>query len=161
MIDKLTPDGLWHVMNHLRVKDHREAHCSFIVHGDMDHACHRLFVSPGDKFECRNALGVPTVVGGFSPIWPGLCAGWLWGTSDWPDVALEVTKFVKRDILPELAAVGFHRVECRAMAGNDDVIRWLKLVGFKQEAVVAQFGQGREDFILFAWTTPGENTSIH
>jgi RimJ/RimL family protein N-acetyltransferase len=67
---------------------------------------------------------------------------------------MEVTSFVKHAILPQLRDKGVHRIECRPMAGNDKVERWLKLIGFRKEAVVAQFGQGREDFYLYAWTAP-------
>lgn len=162
MIDTMTPEGLWYVMNHLRAHDMREARASLIVHNDVPTACERMWHAPGQKFECRTQDGVPSVIGGFSPIWPGLCAGWLWGTYNWPKVALEVTKFVKHAILPGLEAAGFHRVECRTLKGNTETERWLRLLGFQEEAVTAQFGQGREDFILFARTAPrGDTPQVH
>lgn len=159
MIRDITPEGLWYVMTHLRAKDHREAHCTLIVDDNVARACNQLYNAPGHGWEVCRADGTPTVVGGFAPIWPGLCAGWMYGTAYWQEVALEVTHFVKHASLPGLEHAGFHRIECRAQAGNDDVIRWLKLLGFKQEAVTAQFGQGREDFLLFARTTPRGSTS--
>ena len=152
MIGDLDPHALWYVMNHLRVKDRKEFEATLLIEGRVDVACERLWQAPGQKFQAMLPNGKPAVIGGFSPIWPGLCAGWLWGTADWPDVAIEVTSFVKHAILPQLRDKGIHRIECRPMVGNDDVQRWLKLVGFRKEAVVAQFGQGREDFYLYAWT---------
>jgi RimJ/RimL family protein N-acetyltransferase len=65
-------------------------------------------------------------------------------------VIVEVTRAMKKHILPTLDARGVHRIECRAMASNTASIRWLKMLGFRQEAVTAQFGQGREDFVLCA-----------
>jgi RimJ/RimL family protein N-acetyltransferase len=67
-------------------------------------------------------------------------------------VIIEVTRAMKQHILPTLDRRGVHRIECRAMASNVASIRWLTMLGFKQEAVTAQFGQGREDFVLCART---------
>jgi RimJ/RimL family protein N-acetyltransferase len=77
-------------------------------------------------------------------------AGWMWGTARWDEVVIEVTRAMKRHILPTLDARGVHRIECRTMANHTASIRWLETLGFKREAVTAQFGQGREDFILLA-----------
>jgi RimJ/RimL family protein N-acetyltransferase len=67
---------------------------------------------------------------------------------------------MKQHILPALDARGVHRVECRAMEANVASIRWLEMLGFKREAVIAQFGQGREDFVLLARVT-GDAPSVH
>jgi hypothetical protein len=161
LIGDLTIDGLVWVMGHLRAKDQLEVEAT-IARDDIDSTCQLLWMLPGLKWEARSEFtGVPAVVGGVVPIWPGLAAGWMFGTEGWEDVALEVTRTVKKNILPKLDHLGVHRVECRPIAGNDAAVRWLELMGFRREAVTAQFGRGREDFVLFARTTGHDAKHAH
>ena len=92
--------------------------------------------------------GEPAAIGGFVPVWPGLGSGWIWGTDHWDDVVMEVTRALRRDILPSLDRRGLRRMEVRPMAANVAAIRWLGLVGFRLEAVTPRFGRGDEDFVL-------------
>lgn len=151
MIERLTVDALDYVLRNLRPGDDEEFRAT-VFRGSYEAACQQIAVLPGFGWMARPAGGMPAVVGGFIPIWPGLCSGWMFGTEAWPKVAREVTRTIVRDILPSLDSQGYHRIECRPIAGNTAVVRWLELIGFHQEAVVAQFGQGREDFLLFART---------
>lgn len=151
MIQKLTLSGLRYVLTHLRECDEREFKATLFT-GDIEETVKRIYNLPGATWECRTADGTPAVIGGFTQVWVGLAGGWLWGTADWSKVSREVTRFVFRFILPALDQTGFHRIECRALKGNEETIRWLQLIGFHEEAVTAQFGQGREDFILLART---------
>lgn len=150
MIQELTPAGLMHVLTHLRPGDKREFEAT-TFDNDFEQSGYRIWALPGPKWECHTPGGTPAVAGGFVPIWPGMGVLWMWGTDDWPEVRVEVTRFVTRTILPDLDKA-FHRIECRTIADNDAVIKWLKFLGFKFEAVNAQFGRGREDFLLFART---------
>jgi hypothetical protein len=158
VIVDLTHPGLRYVMTHLRAEDAAEVRAT-IDQGDIELTCRLIEGVAGAKWEARTAEGRPAVVGGFSCVWPGLAHGWLWGTDEWPEVGREVTRFVKRFILPALDRAGFHRIECRPLASNDH--RWLKFIGFKPEAVTAQFGQGREDFVLFARTKGHDHIRPH
>ena len=151
MIQEMTPLGLLYVLNHLRPKDEAELHATIFLN-DIETTCKVIMFLPGVRWEALTVNGLPAAVGGFSPVWPGLGAMWLWATDEWPQVAREVTRAAKRTILPAFDHAGVHRLEARPMAGNDEVVRWLKLLGFNLEAVIAQFGQGREDFLLFART---------
>ena len=160
MIGNLTQPGLLYVMHHLRRLDRLEVEAT--IGGDgLELACVMLWAAPGPKWEARTQEGTPAVVGGFTTVWPGLASGWLLGTDEWPDVGREVTRFVKRFILPALDEAGFHRIECRPLAGNDLVSRWLKLCDFREEAVTAQFGRGREDFVLWARIKGNDQAWIH
>jgi hypothetical protein len=150
VIQPLTPFGVDYVLHHLNEHDAEEIRCTVWMGGNLDTVCKQVFTTPGLKWEARTRSGRPAVIGGALPMWPGVAVGWLLGTDDWPKVGLEVTRFVKRVILPELEERGLHRIECRALAGNAEVIRWLKAIGFHEEAAIAQFGQGREDFVLCA-----------
>lgn len=149
MIQGLTAFGLEHVLGNLRDADEAELRAT-IYQGDARSTAGLILSVPGPKWEARAIDGEPVAIGGFVPIWPGLGSGWIWGTDRWDEVVLEVTRAMKRSILPSLDRRGVHRIECRPMAGNDVVIRWLGLVGFKQEAVTPRFGRGFEDFVLCA-----------
>ncbi len=148
MIQTLTPEGLMYVLTHLRAADKREFEAT-TFDGDFMLSGRQIFMLPGPKWECHTPRGKPAVMGGFVSIWPGTGTLWMWGTPDWPEVRVEVSRFVTREVLPDLDKT-VHRIECRTIADNKDVIRWLKYLGFQQEAVNAQFGRGREDFLLFA-----------
>lgn len=153
MIGGLTPGGLEFVLGNLRREDDLEMRAT-VYQGSAEATAKLVASVPGPKWEARaNSDGEPVVVGGFVPTWPGVGSGWMVGTDRWDEVVVEVTRAMKRHILPTLDARGVHRIECRAMAANTASIRWLELVGFKREAVIAQFGQGREDFILYARVT--------
>jgi hypothetical protein len=160
LIQGLTIDGLLHVLAHLRAHDEAEVRAT-IDQGDIESTGKLIWSIPGPKWEALAGDGEPAVIGGFVPVWPGLGSGWMWGTDRWNDVVLEVTRAMKRHILPALDAKGVHRIECRPMANNDAVIRWLGLVGFRQEAVTAQFGRGFEDFVLCARTLRHDASRMH
>ena len=160
MIQGLTIDGLLHVLGHLRAHDEAELSAT-LDQGDVEATGHLIWMIPGPKWEALAPDGEPAAIGGFTPIWSGLGSGWMWGTDRWDEVVLEVTRAMKRHILPSLDRRGVHRIECRPMADNAAAIRWLELVGFRQEAVTAQFGRGCEDFVLCARTTRHDPSRMH
>jgi len=150
LIGGLTPFGLEFVLGNLRDADEAEVRAT--IGRESAEATAKLFASfPGPKWEARaESDAEPAAIGGFVPVWPGVGSGWMLGTDRWGEVIIEVTRAMKQHILPTLDRRGVHRIECRAMASNTASIRWLEMLGFKREAVTAQFGQGREDFILCA-----------
>ena len=153
MIGGLTQYGLEFVVGNLRDADEAEVRAT-IYQGSAEKTAKLIASIPGPKWEARTEHDAePVAVGGFVPIWPGMGSGWMWGTGRWDEVIIEVTRAMKQHILPTLDARGVHRIECRAMASNTASIRWLEMLGFKREAVTAQFGQGREDFVLCARVT--------
>jgi hypothetical protein len=153
LIGGLTQAGLEFVIGNLRDADAAEVRAT-IDKGSAEATAKLIANIPGPKWEARTELDAePAAVGGFVPIWPGMGSGWMWGTGRWDEVVLEVTRAMKRHILPTLDARGVHRIECRTMANHTASIRWLEMLGFRREAVIAQFGQGREDFVLCARVT--------
>jgi hypothetical protein len=162
VISDATLDGVTSVLERLRAPDEAELRATILEPGiEPADLAADIFGRPGPKWEARSVDGVAQVVGGFLPIWPGFGALWSLGTDRWPDVGLEVTRFVSRFMLPQLASAGFHRVEARPMAVNEAALRWLMSLGFTPEAVLAQFGRAREDFFLFAWTADGRPDASH
>jgi hypothetical protein len=160
LIGGLTQYGLEFVIGNLRDADEAEVRAT-IYQGSAEKTAKLIASIPGPKWEARTERDAePAAVGGFVPVWPGMGSGWMWGTGRWDEVVIEVTRAMKQHILPTLDARGVHRIECRAMASNTASIRWLKMLGFKREAVTAQFGQGREDFVLCARVT-GDAARVH
>ena len=160
MIGGLTQYGLEFVLGNLRDADEAEVRAT-IYKGSAEATAKLIAAIPGPKWEARTERDAePAAVGGFVPVWPGMGSGWMWGTGRWNEVVIEVTRAMKQHILPTLDARGVHRIECRTMANHTASIRWLEMLGFKREAVTAQFGQGREDFILCARVT-GHAARVH
>jgi hypothetical protein len=140
------------VLGNLRPSDAAEIEAT-IWQGSAQATGHLILTVPGPKWEARTVGGEPAAIGGFTPVWPGLGSGWIWGTDKWDEVVMEVTKAMRRSILPSLDRRGLHRLEARPMAANIATIRWLGLVGFSFEAVTPRFGRGGEDFALCARIT--------
>jgi hypothetical protein len=151
MITDLTRDGLIFVLEHLRPADRREVEATVWL-GSVEKTAARIASVPMLAFEARLASGEPAVVGGIVPIWTGLCSCWAFGTEAWPLIGREVTRFAVKSVLPQLDEAGVRRVECRPMCANGLAVRWLEVIGFQREAQVKAFGQGGEDFYLFART---------
>jgi hypothetical protein len=161
MIANLTEEGLRWVLSHLRTADEVELRAT-AWQGSWEETLARMMAIPMIGWEARlDGTQEPAVVGGLVPIWSGLCSSWIFGTPKWPKVGREVTRFVVRTIMPGLKNAGVHRVECRPMCGNDEVIRWLHIIGFELEARVKAFGRGGEDFYLFARTWTDGRTAVH
>lgn len=91
----------------------------------------------------------PVACFGCTEAHPGVWEAWMFATDDLPGIGLELTRHLKKVMLPHLIALGAHRVEARSMAGHEDAHRWLKSLGAVQEARLRRYGKHGEDFILF------------
>ena len=56
--------------------------------------------------------------------------------------------------VPQLAALGVHRVEASTAVGWPPGRRWLELLGFDCEGVMRAYGPDRRDFLRFARVLP-------
>lgn len=102
---------------------------------------------------CFTLDGIPTAaIGGF-PMWPNVWAVWCFGTDDFPHVALGLTRFVVKGIMPSLRSpeVGVSRVQCMSMEGHEDAHKWLTYLGGEKSAPIENFGKERETFYMFQW----------
>jgi hypothetical protein len=99
----------------------------------------------------RTDTGEPSAVLGSYPMTPAVAGCWAFGTPSWDRVVRGVTRQARTVMVPELLKAGFHRAECRALAKREDTKIWLGALGWKEEAVLSEFGIRREDFVLFAW----------
>ena len=96
--------------------------------------------------------GIPVAVVGVTPVRERLWCAWMLTTDRWPEVALSVTKHVRRKIIPFLTDRGVNRVEARAIAGHKEAHRWLELLGAVDGGALEDYGHHRETYHLFSWT---------
>jgi hypothetical protein len=157
----MTPSGLGFVLSNLDVNDEMEYMATL---GALGHQTAWKIIWSGHEmaWEAVTPQGLWGAIAGVRPIWPGLCALWMMRSREWPAVSREVTRVIATEYLPNLERMGFHRMELRCISGNRAAERWLRLIGFQKEAVTAQFGRGREDFVLYSRTSPRDKapTSI-
>lgn len=100
----------------------------------------------------RDDTGEPVAVWGAYRMNAGTASCWAFGTPGWPHVVRGVTRHIKKIMIPTLLKAGFHRAECRALEKREDTRIWLTSLGWLAEAVLAEFGVRRENFVLYAWT---------
>lgn len=93
----------------------------------------------------------PIAVIGAGPCHPGVWNVHMFATDNFSKIAISLTKFVKRVIIPSLAASGAHRVECKSMDGHEDAQRWLEFLGAQRESTLPEYGREAEDFHLYVW----------
>jgi hypothetical protein len=108
--------------------------------------------------------GTPIVSLGASPRWTGNWNAWCLGTADFPRVALTVTKFIARNMVPTITGLpDFRRADTLALATDFRTHRWLMALGALFEGPLANWGKNGETFLSFVWlreaTKPVERTA--
>jgi len=153
-ITSVAPDPLQYILANLRPEDKEEIEA---VRGEgfdsMKLAlqfCQLALTLEGWIF-WRGDTGEPSAVLGAYAMTPAVAGCWAFGTASWPRVVQGVTRHARRVMVPALLKAGFHRAECRALAKREDTRAWLTSLGWKEEAVLSEFGIRHEDFTLFAW----------
>lgn len=95
--------------------------------------------------------GNPVAAIGAAPLWPGMWSMWAFGTDDFRQVALSLTKHCKRFIIPALFNAGLRRAEAHSMAGHEEAHSWMLSLGAIAERRIPDFGKNGEEFIVFSW----------
>lgn len=101
---------------------------------------------------------VPIAVGAMVQARPNVVTLAFFATDRFPEVALELTKFIRNRLFAQYRAGGVHRIECISAEGYEDAHRWICLLGLEQEAVMPKYGKGGETYIQFAWVADGSPT---
>jgi hypothetical protein len=89
-------------------------------------------------------------VGGAIHVRPGTCALLFYATDSFEEIALSMTRFIKRQYFPQLEAGGYHRIECVTSAAYPEMQKWLEILGMKREGLLRAYGAGGEDFVQYA-----------
>ena len=95
---------------------------------------------------------VPVAAWGATMQRPDFWSVWMFSTDRWPEVALTVTRSIKKDLIPSLVADGAVRADCWSMEGHDVAHRWLESLGAIREASVEDYGSTRKVFHCYSWT---------
>lgn len=77
---------------------------------------------------------------------------WMFATDRWSEVALAVTKDIKRRMMPQMIDAGAVRCDCWSMEGHDVAHRWLESLGATREASIEDYGPSRKTYHCYSWT---------
>jgi hypothetical protein len=113
------------------------------------------------KALCASRDDIPVGIGGLVETRPGVASLLFFATDDFPKIAIELTRFISKELLPAGKDMGFHRIECVSHELHTDAHRWIKQLGLKEEAVLQGFGRGGETFILFSWVAEHVRQTRH
>jgi hypothetical protein len=94
----------------------------------------------------------PIAVLGAVPLHPGVWGVYMFATDNFAKIAISLTKYVRRVMMPSLTATGAHRAECKSIEGHDTAQRWLEFLGANRESTLSGYGREGEDFHLYAWS---------
>jgi len=81
--------------------------------------------------------------------WPHRWSVAMMTTERWPLVALSVTKFAKRRMIPELERLGARRIVALSRYDHTVAHRWLCWMGAEHEATLRSFGRDGADYHMF------------
>ena len=96
--------------------------------------------------------GVPVAAYGAYLGRPQIWTVWMFATDRWPEVALSVTRNIRRSMMPAMLDGDAVRADCWSMEGHDVAHRWLEVLGAVREATVEDFGPTRKSFHCYSWT---------
>lgn len=96
--------------------------------------------------------GIPVACWGAILTKPQFYSVWMFSTNRWPEVALSVTRHVRKELMPALIETGAVRAECWSMDGHTVAHRWLEILGARREATVSDYGPARKPFHCYSWT---------
>jgi hypothetical protein len=148
-IDFGTPETVGYIAKNLRQQDRDEIAAVSPTTEVSQHLTFKVMMFSREVYVAiRNK---PAAAWGFVELWPHVGSCFAFGTDEWGSVMRAVTNHVRRYMLPRVIAAGYHRMECRALAGRDDVARWVALLGGQPEAVLRRFGKNGEDFMVYRW----------
>ncbi len=93
----------------------------------------------------------PVAVFGGAPIHAGVWQMFLMATPQFPKVALGLTRFAKRQVVPKLfGELGAHRLQCDLHEKHTFVHRWVEGFGARREGVMAGYAPDGADYFRYA-----------
>jgi hypothetical protein len=153
LLHDIEPVGLAHVVHNMREADVREIFATTNASTPQEYVDEMMILKrAGLCGWIASQDDVPIAALGIMPMWHNVVNVWMFATDDFPKIALQLTRFVRRNIVPALKSGGIHRAQCFSMDGHVVAQRWLEVLGAKREGVAKAFGKSGEDFTLYSWT---------
>jgi hypothetical protein len=115
--------------------------------------------SPIKKVVLDNAL--PVFAFGANPTGTESDLATVWGfkTRQGVRAIRQVTKYIRKIMIPELRAMGIRHAACLVHADNNASKKWLSHLGFRPKATLREFGTHNEEMILFQRDEPDAHPS--
>lgn len=119
---------------------------------DRKELAFHLSANTDELFWCfKGVHGQPIALLGAHHLWPGMWAPWAMATPDFPEVALTMTRFVRKVMMPRMREIGWNRAECRVHDQNKATQRWLERMGGFVESVNHRIGRNGEAFYTYVF----------
>jgi hypothetical protein len=151
IVQPVTHGAALFVAMNMRAADAAEI---FATWPDDDRAALADRVAVRGPFAWCVGAGEPIACIGAHEGWPGVFSAWMFATDRFPEIGFPLTRWVRRCMMPAIAAAGAHRAHAYSMEGHDDAHRWLEGLGAVREATHPDFGKRGETFHVYAWGRP-------
>ena len=147
-LDKPSLLDVMYVAHHMRDWDRREVFAGrFSDDPDtlaMDIMRHGHSWVVGDERAIAVVGAVEILPGGWSVL--------MFSTDEFPKIALSLTRFIKKRMIPLMIGWGARWAECRSVEGHDQAHGWLEVLGAKRDRdPLLNYGKNGETFFRFAW----------
>ena len=100
----------------------------------------------------------PIALLGVWEIYPHVGGAQMLATTEFDQIATDVSRYVKDVMIPRLITLGYRRVEVRALKSATRNRRWIEWLGATRECDVPLLGKDGETFVQYAWTHKGDDT---
>lgn len=139
------------VCANLNDQDRDETLCQLPEHTKMHELAWALISGDGESYTAfwRNQ---PVAIFGVSPLHVAALGVWMLGTRRSWRAAPTVARFVRDDIGPRMAALGYRTMEARSIESHVAAHRWMEASGAKRWTEPFEWGKSGERFVLFRWT---------
>ena len=154
-ISNPTPDLVRQVALNMRDRDYKEFSAVSFAQ-NREELADALAERYGERLDvmigCLDDM-TPVCVGAAIMARPNVVTLLFFATKDFKKIAVPVTRFVKKQFLSRLVAMGVHRIEAVSLAGHSEAHTWLQTLGLKQETqAMLGYGRAGQAFVQFAWS---------
>lgn len=154
-IDPAGPAGIYEVAMRMRERDFEEI--SALMSADTREAVAEALTERyggRDDILAVSKAGEAVCIGALVETRPNVVSALFFATERFPEVALPLTRFIRRELFPRFKAAGIHRIEASSLCDYRQMHRWLRVLGLSQETPpLAGFGKRGESFVQFAWSS--------
>ncbi len=152
-IDEPDEDYVRFVAERMREKDRAEFEAMTFANTKSE--LNQILVN---RYSNGTAIGVgkdePIAVGAMVEVRPNVITLMFFATDRFGEIAIDLTRFIKRELFERYKAAGVHRIECVSMATYTASHRWIGILGLEHEATFEGFGRDGQAYKQFAWVKP-------